>query len=276
MNTIIVPIDFSTGALYALKYAVRIAAKAKSNLTLVWVDNQINQLPILSSSDTSLREDANSKMIELVEKYQKTLAGKMDYKLRKGKVYTEVSNLAKQKEADLIVAGTYGGSGFEKFWIGSNAYRIVTHAPCPVITVRFVSPVRFSLKKIVMPIDNSPATLQKLGITVEFAQTFQAEVHVLSLLTEKLRTLRMRTEANTREALKYLEKYNVKTELAVFETENITSTLLDYAINIKANMISIMTEQELSESRTLLGPNARIIIKESPIPVLCSHSQNRI
>ncbi|HNQ59584.1 MAG TPA: universal stress protein [Bacteroidales bacterium] len=276
MKNIIVPIDFSAGALYALKYAVGVASKAKSNLTLVWVDNQVNQLPFMASSSNDMREEAKARMIEIIEKYQKKISGKLEYKLRKGKVYTEVCNLARQKEADLIIAGTYGGSGFEKFWIGSNAYRLVTHAPCPVITVRFVSPVKFSLKKIIMPVDNSPDTLQKLGITVEFARIFQAEVHVLSLLTEKLRTLRMRTEANTHEALKYLEKYNVKSQLTVYETGNITATLLDYATNIKADLISIMTEQELGESQALLGPNARIVIKESSVPVLSSHSNTKI
>ena len=63
MKNIIVPIDFSAGALYALKYAVGVASKAKSNLTLVWFDNQVNQLPFMASSSNDMREEAKARMI---------------------------------------------------------------------------------------------------------------------------------------------------------------------------------------------------------------------
>ena len=63
-------------------------------------------------------------------------AGEFNYKIRKGKVHVEIANQAKYSDAMLVIAGTHGVTGFEEFWIGSNAYRIVTYAPCPVITVR--------------------------------------------------------------------------------------------------------------------------------------------
>ena len=37
--------------------------------------------------------------------------------------------------AGLIITGSHGISGFEEYWIGSNAFKIVTYATCPVVTV---------------------------------------------------------------------------------------------------------------------------------------------
>ena len=56
--------------------------------------------------------------------------------------------------------------------IGSNAYRIVTHSPCPVITLRQQFPVKNSISKIVIPIDSSSETLQKLDFLKTMLEVF--------------------------------------------------------------------------------------------------------
>lgn len=43
---------------------------------------------------------------------------------------------ARSRRADLIVMGTHGRSGLSRFLLGSVAARIITMAPCPVLTVR--------------------------------------------------------------------------------------------------------------------------------------------
>jgi nucleotide-binding universal stress UspA family protein len=39
--------------------------------------------------------------------------------------------------ADLIAMGTHGRSGMDRLFLGSTAARVVTSAPCAVLTVRF-------------------------------------------------------------------------------------------------------------------------------------------
>ena len=43
---------------------------------------------------------------------------------------------AKARRAELIVMGTHGRSGLARFFVGSVASRVVSVAPCPVMTVR--------------------------------------------------------------------------------------------------------------------------------------------
>ena len=40
------------------------------------------------------------------------------------------------RRTDLVVMGTHGRSGLAKFFLGSVAGRVVSAAPCPVLTVR--------------------------------------------------------------------------------------------------------------------------------------------
>jgi hypothetical protein len=74
--------------------------------------------------------------------------------------------MAKMTDADLIIAGTHGVTGFEQYWIGSNAYRIVSYAPCPVITVRFDFDFDNDIRNVVLPIDATPDTRQKVPLPV--------------------------------------------------------------------------------------------------------------
>jgi len=48
----------------------------------------------------------------------------------------QIVRAAKSKRMDLIVAGTHGRKGFSKFFLGSVAERVLTSAPCPVVTVK--------------------------------------------------------------------------------------------------------------------------------------------
>jgi nucleotide-binding universal stress UspA family protein len=47
-----------------------------------------------------------------------------------------IEEAAKAIGAELIVVGTHGRTGVPRFFLGSVAARVVSTAPCPVLTVR--------------------------------------------------------------------------------------------------------------------------------------------
>lgn len=273
MKTIISAVDFSDCSINALEHAVSIAKKSGSDILMLWVNNPYTTKTILSSDmSDDLVEEVEHQFTRLISKYGPELKNsKIDYIIREGKVYKEVVNQARESEAWLIVAGTHGSSGFEELWMGSNANRIVTSAPCPIITIRSGIEISRNLERIVMPMDSTMETRQKVPFTCELAQAFDAEVHVLAVYTTIVEDVRGRVLSYAKQATKYLKENGVRYQLAEVEAENLSTTTIEYAKKADANLISIMTEQEKTASNLWLGPYAQQMVHHSPIPVLSIH-----
>jgi nucleotide-binding universal stress UspA family protein len=56
--------------------------------------------------------------------------------LRTGVPFEEIVKAATEESAEMIVMGTHGRAGLQRFLLGSVAARVVRLAPCPVLTVR--------------------------------------------------------------------------------------------------------------------------------------------
>jgi len=276
MKEIIVAIDFSACSLHALDYAVLLANKIEANIQMVWVDTYVEKdTPFETIDPADRRLEFKSNFDDLHEKYKdKLISGKLSYKLRKGKVYHEIAIHAKQEDAFLIIAGTHGVSGYEELWIGSNAYRIVTHAPCPVISLRQSLEIEDGVSTMVIPIDNTKDTLQKLPFAIRFAKIDEATIHLISIYPNFLETLKHKVDANSTKAIKYLEKNKVNFVHKNIKSDDITKSTIEYAVKVEANLIAIMTEQGVSRKSVYLGQNAQQLVSNSPVPLLSIRPEN--
>lgn len=142
IQSILVPIDFSTHSKNALKYAIPMAAQFHARLHLVYVveptiypaDLGFGQV-VLPGVEDELREKG---AIELQTLIEKEIGGEVTATstVRTGNPHHEILSEAEEKGVDLIVVATHGHSGVEHMLFGSTADRIVRHAHCPVLTVR--------------------------------------------------------------------------------------------------------------------------------------------
>ncbi|NVO20791.1 MAG: universal stress protein [Bacteroidetes bacterium] len=275
MKDILVAIDFSKGSTHALEYAIEIANLTLGNVIMVWVDNQSILEVTLASETSELREDAKKNLDELVKNYKDKLKpGKLTYKIRKGKVYQELSAQAKQCECTMLVAGTHGVTGFEEYWIGSNAARVVSYAPCPVITVKFNYEIARGYRRILLPLDHTAQTIQKVHFTAELAKLSGADINILALNTSKLRTMQRVVENNVAKVEKYLNANGISYVVDSIMTDNVAASIIAQAKNIDADLISIMTDWQNEVSVTILGQFAQQLVNYSPVPVLSIHPKD--
>ncbi len=274
MKKILVAIDFSDCSINALEHALTLADKAGADIHMVWVKKPEAIKDVFDLQPEDINDAVSEKFEELKKKYQPGLEkGKISYRIVEGKVYKEIVLSAKEWEADLIVAGTHGSSGFEEFWIGSNAFKIVSATGLPVITIRGGIDIERDLNKIVMPVDSTVETRQKVPVTALLASYFNAEIHVLALHSTNVDAIAMRVDQYANQALKYLQEEDIRCQLIEQKADNITRTTIEYAKSIDANLISIMTEQERTMSNLLLGTYAAQMVNHSPIPVLSVHPE---
>ncbi len=273
---ILVAIDFSKCSIKALEFAICIANDINANVLMVHVDKEISSESLFSKRGNEHTEKILSSLEKLTAKYQPSLLqGKLEYKIRKGKVHIEIANQAKYSDAYLLVTGAHGVSGFEEFWIGSNAFRLVTSVPCPIITIResFIWKQKH-ITNIVLPIDSTIETRQKVPIATELAKCFNAKVHVLGVYSSSLKDMKSLVDAYTKQTVEYIENEGVKCDVVFKFCENITEASLEYATEVSAELIAIMTEQEKSAKNIWLGPYAQQMVNHSPLPVLTIRSKN--
>lgn len=275
-NEIVVAIDFSLCSINALEHAISIAKLSKSNVVMVFVHNPHKpQRTIYKYSDPI--DEATKLFEELSERYQSLLPdSRLIYRIREGKVYQEVVSEARERDAWLIVAGTHGASGFEEFWMGSNAFRIVSNAHCPVITIREGVHIDHMLKRIILPIDHTLETRQKVPIACKLAQLFDAEIHILATYAASTHEVMVTTNHYAQQTINYLQKANVKMVKASVKGKNMLENTIEYAKKVDANLIIIMTEQDAKMSSLFLGPYAQQMVNRSPFPVMCVHSKELI
>jgi len=270
MANIIAAIDFSDCSVNALEHAISIASHGALDVHMIWVNNpSITKTTIYSDSSAELIDEIRKQFGNLVEKYGPMLTdSKLDFVIREGKVYRELIDEAKEMESICIVLGTHGVSGFEQFWIGSNANKLISLAPCPVITIRAGIDVKHNLNCILMPIDSTLDTRQKVPFTAYLARLFDAEMYVLSIYASKYKSIQKRVDEYTDQVCEYLEDEGIKFHRDVLSCENLTTGTIEYAKRVRANLISIMTEQETSPFNLILGPYAQQMVNNSPVPVL--------
>jgi nucleotide-binding universal stress UspA family protein len=140
IKRILVPIDFSACSNKALQYAVPIAERFGGRLCLVYVGQGYYFAPELGAVDltaveSGARADAAGKLAALAsEKIGKKIP--VDIFVRDGPPAAEITRLAKEYGADLIVISTHGYTGLKHAWFGSVTEDVVRHGPCPILVVR--------------------------------------------------------------------------------------------------------------------------------------------
>lgn len=278
MNKVIVAgIDFSDCSINALDHAIDIANRAQADLIMVWVNRPETGKDIYKVDSSQIVAEATKRFEELIASRQPLLkGGTLSYQIRKGKVYKEIVQAANEADAFLIVVGTHGASGFEEFWIGSNANRIVSASERPIITIRGGIDMKKPIERIVMPIDSTVESRQKVPFTALLAKYYNAEIHVLALFSSPLEELREVVREYVNQVKLYLAENKIKFTAVELDADNLTDVTIDYAIKVEANLISIMDEQETTTANIWLGPYAQQMINHSPIPVLCIHAKDLI
>lgn len=141
LRHILAPTDFSPNSEKAVNYAIQVAKLVGAKLTLLHV------VPEPSALDYTMQGIP----IDEIQGWQKEAEEKLTDQLAKAKLeYQDVDSIqtialhprdeivraATDLSADLLVLSTHGYKGWQHVLFGSDAEKIVEHAPCPVLVIR--------------------------------------------------------------------------------------------------------------------------------------------
>jgi nucleotide-binding universal stress UspA family protein len=144
MRRILHPTDFSPASRAAFAKAIALAKADRAELVISHVLTPV--MPV-AGDGAYLSPDVYASMDEASRRYGKQHLDRLVAKARKsgvrargllldGLTHERIVAAARKLRADMIVIGTHGRSGLARFVLGSVAGRVVSHASCPVLTVR--------------------------------------------------------------------------------------------------------------------------------------------
>lgn len=146
-HKILLPTDGSKFAEKAAKHAIWIASQSNADIIAINVVDT-SSLVGLPAEDLTVRvteilkEEANQsleKIEDLVEEFKKEEGIEKDIKLTKeskeGSPADVILKTVEEEGVDLIVMGTSGKHGLDRFLLGSVTEKVVRSANCPVLAV---------------------------------------------------------------------------------------------------------------------------------------------
>ena len=146
---ILVALDLSGDSQRVCSKALEIAGENKAGIFLLHVVEFVYQVNMaydpmfypafedLSKNEEELIKLSKEKMADLIKALDVKDNVHLESDIISGIPKTEILRLAEEKQADIIVCGSHGRSGFELL-LGSTANAILHHAPCDVLAVRTI------------------------------------------------------------------------------------------------------------------------------------------
>lgn len=274
-ETILVPIDFNEQSMHAMQRSYNFARFLGLEIVLLYVfENQ--DFADASFTKEELVKKVQTQLDETASEIHKKTGLKVTTQLKLGKVYNEVLKVAKEVNARYILMGTNSASErvrMDKNQIGSNTSKIIRQSPIPVITVN--GKEEFGLcHNILLPLDLTKETRQKVTYAIELARRFGAGIKVVSVLWSSKDKKIISDLLNQMEQVKrFIEGENVRCTTQLLESEGgekmMVPRLLQYVDEVgDVDLIMIMTQQENKLVEFFLGSAAQSIIRMSRVAVM--------
>ncbi|MBR9756518.1 MAG: universal stress protein [Algicola sp.] len=272
MKKIIVPIDFSNYSDYALETA---AVIAKQN------GGEVLALHMLELSDAVLTKGSLEQseeavfFLKLAEKRFEEFLNK-DYLngvevtpiVKHFKVFSEVSEVAEEHSADLIVMGSKGTSGLAEVFVGSNTEKVVRHSSIPVLVIKDrLESTEF--KNVIFASDFSEESIAIFNKAVTKFEGMGATVHLVYVNTPGrfLNSTEMRNKVS--DFLNSAEgNTNRLAHTSYVADYTVEAGILNHANNIQADLVAIATHGRKGIAHFFEGSISEDVANHATLPVM--------
>ena len=139
-DKILVPTDGSEGTQKAVDHALRVAEKFGSELHVIYVINTsaYSTLPAEAnweSVTSALRKEGRAATKGIIEEAEDR-GIKVERSILEGVPHKEILHYIDDNGIDLVVMGTHGKTGLDRFLLGSVTEKVVRSCDIPVLTVK--------------------------------------------------------------------------------------------------------------------------------------------
>jgi len=259
-DIILIPIDFTEQSIYAISQSYNLARYTNSKLLLLHVYEKQG-------------DEKYDEITRLAKKTTDEAGVPCDFMNIKGSVYKETVRVAGEVNSKLVVVGIESHMKSSDIF-SESASQMVRECPCPVITIRGREQ-RDGCENILMPIDLSRESREKVDMAIEFAKYFGAAIRVLGIFSLKDEKYENQLHAYVHQVKQYIKSKGVTCSNKTMPSENIAETVVEYANKIESDLIMIMNKPGLTVKERFVGTLAQKVIDISNIPVMTVNPRER-
>ena len=276
---ILVPTDFSDQSNYALHQAIHLAQIVQGKVVLLYVLQE--KKGILGKMFNSEQEKVfNSMVQEKLKEEAKCFSEKhsieVDTKLMHStSIHGSIVDYAEEIQASIIVMGkgaTYKND-IEVDSIGSNTSRVLRNSKIPVITISNSNHC-LGCNSILLPLDLTKETRQKVSMAIQFAKMFGSKISVISGLWDKDQEYVVKQiNAQMTQVVKFIKQQGIEATGEIIEPSKGIKGLIPILMNYMdehtdLDLAIIMTQQENDITDFFIGSSATAFIRKAKLPVL--------
>lgn len=133
---ILIPTDGSEGTVHVAIEAIELAKKLGSEIHVLYVAKEEGRTTAAGLTDDGPLSEHGQQAVHRVESIASAHDTDATTEIRSGQPTDTILAYADEVEADLIVAGTHGRSGVERYVLGSVVESLVRQSDIPVLTVK--------------------------------------------------------------------------------------------------------------------------------------------
>lgn len=257
-DRILVPTDGSAVAERAGDYAVTLADQFNAGLDLVHV------------SESGRKTDDQRPFSAIVDAASEAgLAPETDVVEAKEEVHQSIINYAQENDSDVIVMGTHGRTGVNRFLLGSVAEQTLRESPVPVVTVHEDTRVDADIERVLVPTDGSEGAKAATEHAIDLARETGATLHGLSVIESGLSRA---AEETAEEALDTVRTAAEQAGLETVETATrrgrVHQEIAGYTSEMGIDCVVMGTHGRTGLRRYLLGSATERTVRFSPVPVV--------
>jgi nucleotide-binding universal stress UspA family protein len=190
ISKILCPVDFFPASDAALNNAAELAANYDARIHLLHVITPLLPTAYEYAIDTasimdSLEKNAAEEMKALVAR-AKEAGVCADVELRIGDVYDEIKQCIEAEKPELVVMGTHGRRGVERWFMGSTTEKLMRHCPVPLLTISAsgekLAAAAPRFRRILVTTDFSEGTADALAYAFFVAQENDSRIMLLHVV----------------------------------------------------------------------------------------------
>ncbi len=259
--SIIIVIDFTNKSINAIKQTYALAKSLNAKITLMCVG--------LEAENTKTNE-----LIEITDTTKNESGLEVDSVYISGNIFKSIIQKAIEIESSLIVVDLNTDVKLQPFYSPAEIYKFLKKAPCPVFTIREIDN-RSVCKNILMQIDLSAESREKVGVVIQLAKIFNSSVSIISVFPPNNEKYENDLLPYINQVKKYIKSQGVSCSNKSICSKDLSDSILNYAINNNCDVIVQMNKQNLSLKEMLFGTLTNKIVQNSAIPVLSVNPMKR-